>query len=112
MNLVNWRDPNNIEVVRSELNKTPDNLKSAFERIAKRLKCSVRAVSCTYYKRDGGLRQSLKVFTLQSKESKFTGLKNTVRLSKSNGSLIHESVISSVTVGDVRVETIRRIMEL
>lgn len=102
---INLDDPKTINVIVTNLKKSPDNLSQAFQRSAETLNSTPGTLSFHWYK--NGLRERVgQVFTLNSDKSKFTNRKNTI--TRNNGKMVHEKIISSTVVEGLRVVTVKQ----
>jgi hypothetical protein len=100
---INWKKPSNRKLLLSAVENSPTNLRSAFATVAQQLNCSAKAVEQQWYNK---FRNTVKGFTVDSKKSHATNVKNNPR--KSDGTLIHEAVISTAEVDGLRIVTIKK----
>ena len=100
---INWKKPSNRKLLLSEVENNPTNLSEAFAKVAEKLNCTANAVQYQWY---AHLRKTVKGFTVDSKKAHTTNIKNNPR--KSDGTLIHEAVISTSKVDGLRIVTIKK----
>lgn len=98
-----WLSPERLEIVSTEIQKSPDNLTYAFKQIAKKLKISESAVSQAWYK---SVRNKMPQFATGSSKNVLVNRKNTPK--KDNSTFLHEKIVSTQNVHGVKVVTLMR----
>jgi hypothetical protein len=101
----NWSDPSKLAIVSEEIQKSPDNLRRAFENIASRIGgISTHAVSQAWY---GSLKSKFSQFQTQSSKVIVSNVKNNPR-ARTNAQPIHETILSSKSYDGMKVVTVRQ----
>lgn len=106
-NTINWHSPETMKVVKNAVKANPDNLRHAFSVVAKALKCDPNTVKASWYGTNGLKVRLSNLFTTKSDTKQFGNTKNVRRIQRNN--LIHESVVSTKTVDNLKIETVRRV---
>lgn len=102
---VNW-DETNSNLVVTEIKKTPENLLSAFRRVAEKLGCSHYTVSNRWY---NNIRyNSDVVFKTQSNKKVKVNTKNVAEVLKSETTMIHQTIVDTKKYDGMKVVTIRQ----
>ena len=76
-----WNDSSVNDLILAEVRSTPTNLASAFSRVAAELNTTQQAVSAHWYKK---LRKNSEGFSVRSKSSKSSNVKNDARKLKTS----------------------------
>lgn len=100
-----WSDPAIMSIVSEEIQKSPDNLSRAFEKIAKRIpNVTARAVSQAWYTK---LKKKHDQFQTKSSKTIMSNVKNSPRLT-TIGQPIHEIVLSSKDFDGMKIVTVKQ----
>ena len=97
-----WKNPSNVSLFFSEVQKSPDNLREAFRKIAQKTGNTERAVSQAWYKQ---LRNLYPQFTTGSSKTVVVNRKNTF---VKTGKMIHETQVDSKVIDGIRIVTIKQ----
>ena len=105
-----WNDTSVNDLILAEVQATPTNLASAFSRVAAELNTTQQAVSAHWYKK---LRKNTQGFSVRSKSSKSSNVKNDARKLKPSKEVdlsnpIYEIVVSTKKLDSMRVVTIKK----
>lgn len=106
----NWNDSSANDLILTEVRSTPTNLASAFSRVASELNTTHQAVSSHWYR---NLRKNSEGFSVKSKSSKSSNVKNDARRVKTSKEVdlsnpIYEIVVSTKKLDSMRVVTIKK----
>jgi hypothetical protein len=108
-NQTRWSDPSRLAIVSEEIQKSPDNLRKAFENIANRIGgISTHAVSQAWY---SSLRSKFSQFQTQSPKVIMSNVKNNPRTT-TNGQPIHQTILSSKSYDGMKIVTVRQYFAL
>lgn len=107
---INWTSPEVLAIVTKEIQATPGNLTSAFERIAPQIGVAAGTVMYNWYT---FLRAHVQGFNVNSKSTKMRNAKNISRRKKAvvtfnDANLIHEAVVETKEVDGLRIVTIKK----
>lgn len=97
-----WKSEETLTLVSKEVQKSPDNLTYAFDRIAKKLGVTRGAVMNAWYTK---VKNEIPQFATGSAKSVFVNRKNSPR---KDTSLIHEKVVSTENVQGLKVVTVMK----
>ncbi len=104
-NQTGWSDPSRLAIVSEEIQKSPDNLRKAFENIANRIGgITTHAVAQAWYT---SLRARFSQFQTQSPKVIMSNVKNNPR-TLSSGQPIHQTILSSKSYDGMRIVTVRQ----
>ncbi len=101
-----WHSQKTIDLFAKELKKSPQNLETAFEKIAKQMGMHIKAVKSAWYRKNG-LRETMQdQFMVKSKNVEFVNKKNIA--TKKVGNMIFEEQVSTKMVDNLKVVTIKQ----
>lgn len=105
---VNWKNPAIINIVKQEVQLSPENLTMAFANAAKRINTTRDCVSRQWY---NVLNKKIKGFTITSKNKKVVNSKNIIAkpvAPKQSIVPIYETIISTKVVEGMRIVTTKQ----
>lgn len=100
---INWTSQDVVALVSQEIEKSPNNLARAFDKIADALSTTHTNVSNAWYRT---LKFNVKGFTVKSNSVKTVNTKNDRRITSS--APIHQSIVSTHKFDGMRVVTIKQ----